>query len=205
MKQLQRKQMCTVRIHDAQVFGNGNNSHTRNVFTRILQTPRPYTLNSFACTNIFYILFDSSLEIISYFIPECFRVSVCAYAFAYLELHISLANWQEEWTMCECVWVYFAATLIRARLKCAYEILTTGKKWYNMAVSESGVKISRCQMHLRKRIAHVKLIMYLLYIQKKRAVHGRAGDVHTQTMWFVWIMCIRVHIEQCSPFKLIQF
>lgn len=49
-----------------------------------------------------------------------------------------------------------------------------------MAVSESGVKISRCQVHLWKRIAHVKLIMYL-YTGKKNE-YERADDIQTRRM-----------------------
>lgn len=67
MKPLQRKQMCTERTYDAQVFGNDSNSHSMN--SPIFQTPCPCALNSFACTNIFYMLFDSLLEIISSLIP----------------------------------------------------------------------------------------------------------------------------------------
>lgn len=116
MKPLHRKQMCTMRAHDAQVFGNGNNSH--NMYQLISRTPCPRAQNPFACANIFHILFDSLLKITLFFLLECVCVLITAHFVGKMTRRINRV----------CVCVYFAATLIRARLKCAYKILTTGKK-----------------------------------------------------------------------------
>lgn len=72
-------------------------------------------------------------EIKSYFLPECVHVCVCYTVLITAHFVGKMTRRIKRVCARVCI-VYFAATLIRARLKCAYKILTAGKKYYNMAV-----------------------------------------------------------------------
>lgn len=105
MNQLQRKQMCTEResAHDAQVFGNGSNSHNICIH-RFSKHHVPDALNLFASTNIFYMLFDSLLEIISFLIPcSCFHT--CVYVLRTAHFVGKMTRRANCMCVCECIWL----------------------------------------------------------------------------------------------------